>query len=87
MKNSTWSGTCLHCGCPIQGVHYEGCKRYNPTTPYARSSIGIEDSIQQITLNQILPINEVYVTQEIAVIVNKVNELVCAFNKLNKLLN
>jgi len=81
MENSTWSGTCPHCGCPVSGLHYEGCKRYNQTTPYARS---IEDSIQQITLNQILPINEVYISQEIAVIVNKVNELVCAFNKLNK---
>lgn len=27
MENSTWSGTCPHCGCPIKGVHYEGCSR------------------------------------------------------------
>jgi hypothetical protein len=27
MENSTWSGSCPHCGCPIEGVHYEGCNR------------------------------------------------------------
>lgn len=50
MKNSTWSGTCPYCGCPIQGVHYEGCNRNkvkNIYKVYGTSGLGEKDKLYE----------------------------------------
>jgi Rieske Fe-S protein len=48
-NNSTYSGSCPHCGCPVTGLHYEGCKRNEITqATIGKLQTGYEADIENI---------------------------------------